>query len=82
MNNLFVMFKSVDHHNPSLELTMVKKCGSYFLTLCESTTPIQYNQILETPMYHVTDWMLLIRSTYPIADIIIGTIITSQLAGL
>ena len=23
-------------------------------------------------MYHVTDWMLLIRSTYPIAEIIIG----------
>ena len=33
-------------------------------------------------MYHVTDRMLLIHSSYPIAEIIIGTIITSQLAGL
>ena len=76
------MFKSVDHHNPTLELTTVRKYGSYFLTLWELTTPIQYNQILETSMYHVTDWMLLIRSTYPIAEIIIGTIISSQLASL
>ena len=33
-------------------------------------------------MYHVTDRMLLIRGSYRIAEIIIGTIITSQLAGL
>ena len=38
-------------------------------------TPIQYNQILETPMYHVTDRMLLIRGSYPSAEITIWTII-------
>ena len=42
----------------------------------------QYYQILGTLMYHVTDRMLLIHNSYPIAEIIIGTIVTSQLAGL
>ena len=67
------MFKSVDHHNPTLELTMAKRKVFELLLLFEKTpTPIQYNQILETPMYHVTDRMLLIRSSYPSAEIIKG----------
>ena len=56
------MFKSVDH-NPNTRIDPGKKqhVGVTFYK-GESTTPIQYNQILKKPMYHV----IVIRSSYSI----------------